>query len=151
MSMRLQRRMGNEYDYLGRMGALVVVCTAVLTASFLGLVALGSGVATDVMARVPGYVLVLAATFVAGVVLLEESRADGTTVLVRATAISLVAFVVVSLSVEGTIYALANPDDAFGSQLLFYLLAAGLIGTGLGYWGLRHWRELVARSTRGSL
>lgn len=127
---------------LGRVGAVVGTCTAALTASFVGLVALAGGDAAGAVSRLPGYVLAMALTFVAGVVLFEESRHEGRRALAAAAGAAVVAFVVVGLGTEGVVYALRYPDRVVGSQLFAYLLSAGLIGTGVGYWGWRNWRGL---------
>lgn len=127
---------------LGRVGALVGASTAALTASFVGIVALLSGNATGVVSRLPVYVLAMALAFVACVVLFEESRHDGRRALAAAASISVVAFLVVGLGGEGVRYALTHPDEVLGSHLFAYLLSAGLMGTGFGYWGWRNWRSL---------
>lgn len=136
-----------DAEYLARVGAGVTVCTLALTAAFLGLVALVTGEATGVGARLPVYVLVMAGAFVGSLVLLEEGRRDGTTVLTAAALIAVAAFALVSLGGEGVLFAVDEPGEALGSQLLFYLLAAALVGTGLGYWAVQHWQEVRRRAS----
>jgi hypothetical protein len=41
------------------------------------------------------------------------------------------------------IYAVTDPDEIVASQVLVYFVAAALICTGVGVWGLRHWREFA--------
>ncbi|WP_136718495.1 hypothetical protein [Halorientalis salina] len=75
---------------------------------------------------------------------LVRYEADGTTAMFGAVGISLVGLVLISLTVEGVIYAFRFPGRVFGSELLVYFLAAGLIGTALGYWLLNFWRDFTA-------
>ncbi len=128
----------------GRLSLLVAACTAALTFSFVGLVALATGGAGNVGGRVPFYVLGTSMSFVAAILVIDGPRRDGRAVLVVAGAIAGATFVLLSLGVEGLLYSLRNPDAALASRSGLYLVAAGLIGTGVGYWGLRHWREMAA-------
>lgn len=127
---------------LGRLAGLVVVSTVGLTASFIGLVALASGAVDGAVARLPAYVLSMAFTFVGGIVVFEESRHQGRRALWAAGSVAVVAFLVVGLGGEGVVYAIDHPDEVLGSQIFAYLLSAGLMGTGFGYWGWRNWRSL---------
>ena len=127
---------------LGRLLVLVGLSTAALTVSFVGLVGLASGGVTGVATRIPFYLLVTAAVFVAGVVLFEESRHEGRRALVAAAVAAFATLLVVGLGSEGTLYALENPDVVVRSQLFAYLLSAALMGTGIGYWGWRNWESL---------
>lgn len=135
----------NRFDTeaVGRAGALVAVCTLVLTASFVGLVAIVSGQVADISLRLPAYVLAMAAAFVGTIVLLEAQQYDGPTIIVSAGTVALGTFATVTLGGEGVVYAVRNPEQVVASQFLLYFLAAGLIGTGLGYWGIKHWQELM--------
>lgn len=126
---------------LGRLGAVVAASTLALTASFVGLVGLARGGVHGTSTRLPAYVLSTAVVFVAGVVLFEESRHDGRRALLRAVAAALATLYVVGLGGEGVAFALANPDAVLRSQLFAYLLSAGLMGTGFGYWGWRNWES----------
>lgn len=129
-----------------RLAALVGGGTLVLTASIVGLLALAGGGSPGVSTRLPIYVLAGAVAFVAGLLLIEaryDGRADPTAIVVTAGAIAITVLVVVALSGEGVVYAAANPNRVLVSQNLLYFLAAGLVGTGLAYWGVRHWREFT--------
>lgn len=127
---------------LGRLAAVVVLSTAVLTASFVGLVALATGSVSGTHSRLPAYLLVTAGVFVAVVVLTEESRHEGRRALVAAVLAAAATLFVVGLGSEGVVYALEKPEEAVRSQLFTYLLSAALIGTGVGYWGWRNWEAL---------
>lgn len=127
-----------------RLGALIVGCTAVLTLSFVGLVSLATGDAGNVGGRVPFYVLGTALSFVGTILVVDGPRRDGRAVLLVAGAVAGATFVLLSLGAEGLRYALTNPETVLVSRSGLYLVAAGLIGTGVGYWALRHWRELAA-------
>lgn len=130
-----------------RAAAVILGFTVVLTADFVGLLALLSSSEVDVASRVPLYTLAMAAVFVATIYGFARYRADARTVLFSATGFALVGFVLFGLAVEGVVFAVTRPDAVFGSQLVVYFLAAGLIGTGVGYWLVAYWRELVVAPT----
>jgi hypothetical protein len=136
-------------ESLARVGALVAGCTLVLTAAFVGVVALVSGLSPGLNTRLPVYVLVMAGSFVGTLLVVERRRRDGRQIIVTAAGVGTAAFVLVALAGEGLSYAAANPTEVFDPTLILYLLAAGLIGTGLGYWGVRHWREFTGEQAGG--
>jgi hypothetical protein len=127
---------------LARAGLFVVVSTVALTASFLGVVGLLSGEVTGVSDRLPIYVLVMALAFVTTVVTVEEAYREAAVVLELSVVGAAVTFLLVALGGEGIVFLVRNHQAVVASQLLFYILAAGLIGTGIGYWTLNHWSEL---------
>lgn len=127
----------------------VVVCTLALTASFLGLVGLVTAAVEGISNRLPFYVLAMAIAFVGSILALEGEFDSGRDVLEVAALAALVTCIVVTLSGEGVAYSLQRPEKVFSSQFVFYFLAAGLIGTGLGYWGLHHWEEYVSTQSGG--
>jgi hypothetical protein len=120
--------------------------TVLLTCAFVGVLAFASPGTPDVGSRLAYYVLAAALVFVAAVFRLDDYDREGTTVLSAVTAVAAVAFVLVSLAAEGVIYALDNPGELVASQLLLYFAAAALICTGVGVWGLHHWREFAAQT-----
>ncbi|MDX1746150.1 MAG: hypothetical protein R3324_09455 [Halobacteriales archaeon] len=128
---------------LPRAVAIVAVSTAVVTAAFIGIVALFTGDAVNVTDRLPIYVLVMAVVFTAFVFLIDSRATDGTTVIISSVGVGLLGFLVVLLAGEGAVFLLREPDALLASQLIVYLVSAGLVCTGLAYWGLRHWREFV--------
>jgi hypothetical protein len=128
---------------LTQAGIFVVLSTLALTASFLGLVALVTGDVTGSNARLPVYVLGTALAFVGAILIFEEEYHAGRRVLEAAAVVAVGTLVLLLFGGEGVAYLFQQPDRVVSSQSLFYLLAAGLIGTGLGYWGLHHWRELT--------
>jgi hypothetical protein len=145
---------GSNRERIARLVGVVAVSTLVLTATFIGVVALLSGGNEEVGTRLPFYVLAMAVGFVGVVVLSEQrygERADGRSILATASGVALVVFVLVSLAGEGMVFASDNPSEVVLSELFLYFLAAGLIGTGLGYWGLRHWREFTRSTATGRL
>ncbi|MDZ7701984.1 MAG: hypothetical protein U5J98_07890 [Halobacteriales archaeon] len=127
----------------GRLGLLVVACTAALTLAFVGVVSLATGDAGNVGGRVPFYVLGTALAFVGSILVVDGPRRDGRTVLAVAGAVAGVTFILLSLGAEGLRYAVVHPENVLVTSSGLYLVAAGLIGTGVGYWALRHWRELA--------
>lgn len=122
---------------------LVGICTLLLTLSFVGLLGMIAGATEGITDRFPYYVLVMAAVFVTGVLVANRFETDGRTTLLAAVGFGLVAFVLATLSGEGLVYTARFPSDVFGSQLIVYVLAAALIGTGITLWLLNNWRELV--------
>lgn len=140
-------RTGVDRGQAVRLGLVVLASTLVLTAAFVGVLALVGGGNDGFGGRLPAYVLVMAVAFVGFVVLAEQrggSRSlDGRRVIVTAGGFALSILVTVALSGEGIVYVVRNPDGVVASEVFLYFLAAGLIGTGLGYWGLRHWREFA--------
>jgi len=126
-----------------RLGLLVIACTAALTLSFVGLVSLATGDAGNVGGRVPFYVLGTSLAFVAAILTVDGPRRDGRAVLLVAGSVAGATFVMLSLGAEGLRYTVTHPETVLVSRSGLYLVAAGLIGTGVGYWALRHWRELM--------
>lgn len=133
--------------FFKRVGALIVVSTGLLTASFVGVLAFAEGGIIGVEGRIPWYLVVGALTFVSTIVLLEAYGADGRVIMLTSVIMTTIALVFVPLAVEGLLFATKRPAAVIGSQLVLYFFAAGLIGTGLGYWGLKHWREFTGTPT----
>ena len=125
-----------------RLGGVVLGSTLALAMSFFGLIALLTGDATGVLDRLPLYVLAMAAAFVAGLVIFEDVLLDGETVLVWAGILGIGTFLFVGLGSEGVIYSVKYPGEVLSSQLFVYVLSAGLIATGLGYWIAQYWGDL---------
>ena len=128
-------------------GAFVVLSTVLLTASFLGIVALVTGAVNGLNTRLPFYVLSMAIAFVGAIITFEEEFRGGTQILQLSVIGAIATFVFVTLGGEGVAYLVENPEQVVASHLLFYILAAGLIGTGIGYWAVQHWAELTQRNT----
>lgn len=120
-------------------GLFVAASTVALTLSFLGLVALLTGGTSGIEGRLPFYVLALAIAFVGSVVAFEGELSTGRDVLEATAASAVATFTFVFLAGEGVTFAVTFPDRVVSSQLLFYLLSAALIGTGVAYWGRNHW------------
>jgi len=130
-----------------RIGALIVACTLLLTINFVGIIAALSGDITGLDTRIPWYLLVAAIIFVATIVLLESSGTDGKTIIVSALFTGVSAFVLILFGGEGVLYTLDEPETVLDPQLTLYFFTAALVATGLGYWGLRHWREFTRDGT----
>lgn len=128
-------------EYFARTSALVVVFTIFLTTNFVGIMAIVTEGTTGTMDRFPWYVFLTAVIFVSVILIMEAADSDGHMVIRAAVTASLLGFVLVIFGGEGIIYAVERPDEVFNSRLLLYFLSAAVIATGLGYWGLRHWRE----------
>lgn len=134
-----------------RVGGLIIGCTLLLTASFVGVLGIMTRGVSNLDTRIPWYILVAAAIFVGTIVLLEREQVEGSRIITTAFVITLFATTVLASAVEGVTFAFDNPSTVFGSHLVLYFLAAGLVGTGLGYWAVNHWREFSGESTGNQL
>ena len=144
-----QATRSRDTDLLVQAGVFIALSTAVLTASFLGLVGLLTGGVTGLENRLPYYVLALALGFVGAILAFEREYQDGELIIRLAAIAAGLTFVLVGLSGEGIAFLVQQPASVVSSQSLLYFVAAGLIGTGLGYIGMRHWEDLaVSRGTR---
>lgn len=121
---------------------LIGVSTLVITSSLVGVISLGTDGVAGLADRVPFYVLGGALVFTGLLVALELRIEDGTKIITTSIAIAVCAFVVIGLSAEGFLFAIANPDRIL-SNIILYVFAAGLISTGLIFWAVRHWREFT--------
>ncbi len=130
-------------EFILRAGLVIAGSTFALTAAFVGVVALLNGAAADLTNRFPFYVLAGAVVFVGSLLLLDHEDVEGRTVIVATVVLGVTALVVVGLGVEGILYAYTDTSEVFGDRLVVYFVAAGLICTGLTYWGLNHWREFT--------
>lgn len=140
----------SRQQVIARIAVVIVICTLVLTANFIGIIAAIEGDLSDFADRIPWYLLVAAAVFVATIVLLELNDADGRTIIASALFAGVVSFFLVIFGVEGVIFTVQNPETVFVEQLILYFVAASLVATGVGFWALRHWREFISNPS-GSL
>lgn len=129
-----------------RIGLLIIGCTILLTASFVGFFTALTGRISGYESRIAWYVVAVATLFVGTIVLLELNGTDGKTIIVSAAVTGAISFVLIFFSIEGLIFAVTHPGEMLLSQLIVYFFAAALVATGLGYWGLRHWREFTEQS-----
>lgn len=134
-------------SFYTRITLIMAICTIVLTFSFIGVLAVVAGEITST--RLPWYLVVGAITFVATIVLLEAHGATGREIIVTSSISAIWAFVLIALAIEGILYAIRYPAEVFTSQLVLYFMAAALLGTGIAYWGLHHWREFTGREGAG--
>lgn len=128
---------------IAQVSALIVACTLLLTAGFVGFIAAISGELGGFEARIQWYFAVAALVFVATIVLLELNDAGGATIITSATVVGVLAFLLIFLAAEGVLFTLDNPETVELSRLVVFASAA-LVATGIGYWALRHWREFTA-------
>lgn len=138
-----------ENKFIATLVGLIAASTLVVTSSLVGVLALTEGLVPDAGGRIPYYVLAAAVVFVALLVMLELELEDGARIITVSGVVALVSLVVISLSAEGILFGIDSPQILF-SNVLPYLLAAGLISTGLIIWGVRHWREFVQQTRIGS-
>lgn len=142
-----RHRKRKQRSFLIQASLLIFGCTFTLTFSFFGVFSIVSSETTGIADRMPFYVIGMATVFVGLVVYLEEHRYDARTILVTSAGLGATAFVVLLLSTEGLFYAASNPGEVMTSKQFPYLIAAGMITTGFGYWILRHWQEVVGNSS----
>lgn len=122
----------------------IVGSTVLLTAAFVGIAALGSGErVADVADRIPYYVLAFAVVFILVLWKLDDRHRDGTSILIAVTGIAVGTSILLAFAAEGVAYALADPSNVLERNLIVWFTAAATICTGLGLWGLRHWREFA--------
>lgn len=133
-----------ERTFARRAVALVAGATVVLTAAFVGIVALTEGETAGLRGRLPFYVFGGAVIFVVTLVSLEDPEEGGLPILTTTAAVSVVGFTLLGLAGEGFWYASRNTGRVFGSSLVVYFLAAALVCTGTVYWGINHWREFTS-------
>jgi len=131
--------------YVARTAALAGASTIVITASFIGVLALLEGEFSSLGGRIPWYLVATSLIFLATIFLLEEHGADGVEIIAITAVVTVLSFLLIVLAVEGVNYARTHPDDVFVDQLVLYFLAAGMFGTGIGYWGIKHWREFTGQ------
>lgn len=134
---------GMQTGTLLRVVGPILISTVVLTSAFLGALSLLTGGVPGFSNRFPFYVLVMALGFVSALFLLEQPRIDGSQVLMATIGLTVTVFVLVTLAGEGLAYAMKYPSAVFQSDFILYLFAAGLIGSGLAFWTIRHWREFT--------
>lgn len=128
-------------EYIARTSAIVAAFTVILTVNFVGIMSIITGDASGTTGRFPVYVFLTAIVFVAVILIMEAAEADGHLVIRAAIVSGLLGFVLIVFGGEGLIFAFEHPDQVFDTRLILYFLSAAVIATGLGYWGLRHWRE----------
>jgi hypothetical protein len=122
---------------------LVVGSSVLLTAALVGTIAVVSTGAAGIGERAAFYVLAAAVVFVSLVIGFEEEEFDGRTILLSTAGLAGILGILIALVFEGLVYTLRYPATVLTSRLLLYLLAVGVVCTGLVYWGLRHWREFL--------
>lgn len=132
-----------------RLAVVVLACTLVLTAMFVGVLSVSTGGMAGISERLPFYVLAMGVIFVAAIVGLDGEIREPLAVLRMAVAAGGFGFAGILLSGEGVTYMANNSGQLLTSQLLFYFVAAGLVGTGLAYWAIQNWRDVVDRREPG--
>ncbi|MDZ5811759.1 hypothetical protein U4E84_10450 [Halorubrum sp. AD140] len=130
--------------YFIRTGVLAGLSTVIMTASFIGILAVIENQVSGLESRAPWYLVFAAFAFTVTVVFLERNDVVGRVIIGTALALGIVSFLLSMLTVEGLFYTIRNPEDVFVSRLVLYFLAAGLVGTGFGYWAINHWREFTS-------
>jgi hypothetical protein len=130
-----------------RVSAIIFLCTCALTLDFLGILSLIDSIPSGVGDRIPFYLLAGAVGFVTALFYLEGEFTEGKQTILPALGIGVLVVAAVGLGVEGLLFAIRSPEKVLTENLLVYILSAGVISTGLGYWILQHWREFVGEPT----
>lgn len=132
---------------LSRVFLTVAASTVLLTAAFVGIAVVIEGqIVAGLTTRLPVYVLVFALAFIVSLLKLDNRNRDGMQILIATCGIGIVAALLFGLATEGAIYLAHEPETLLRRGLIVVFLAAGIICTGLGIWGVRHWREFVGPS-----
>ncbi|WP_436936563.1 hypothetical protein [Halovenus marina] len=130
-------------QFILRITLIIGGFTIILTACFVGLIALMSGEVTEFDDRLPWYLVTVAIVFVSTIIYLEFNISEGKTIIVSAIFTGILSFILTFFSVEGVLFAANNRSTVFDSRLIIYFFAAALVATGIGYWGIQHWREFT--------
>jgi len=145
--MRLRVRL---HEVAWRRVAAVVAATVVLTAAFVGVLAVVTGNAGGWSDRLALYALCGGVAFVGVTFGLARRELDGLTVLFATVGASLLTVVVALFAGEGLRYAVRSPEEVFDLQLLAYFATAGLVVIGLTFWTLRYWRDVLLGARAGN-
>lgn len=145
------RPVSSNDNFMLRIVVLIAVSTIFLTASFIGIVSFLSGDITDISTRLPWYLVIGGLSFVGSIILLEAQGSDGRTIIVTSLTIMIVMFFLTVLAFEGILFTIEKPGVVFNTQLILYFFSAALFAVGIGYWGLKHWREFTDHASQGSL
>ncbi|WP_290813256.1 hypothetical protein [Halovivax sp.] len=122
--------------------------TVLLTSAFVGVAVLWEGrIVAGATSRLPFYVLVFAIGFILALWKLDDRERDGAQILIATTGIGLGTGLLAGFATEGAYYAAHEPTTVIQRGLLVLFMAAAIICTGLGIWGVRHWREFVGPSS----
>lgn len=135
--------------YFGRTVGLAGASTIVITASFLGVLSVIESGFSALGDRIPWYLVGTSLIFLGLVFVLEDQGVEGREIIAITSVVSALALVVIALSVEGLYFAAQNPKSIITSTTVLYFLAAGMFGTGIGYWGIKHWREFTQQTAAG--
>lgn len=135
---------------LSRAVLTVATSTILLTAAFVGIAVIVEGrMVADLPTRLPVYVLVFALAFIVTMLKLDNRHRDGMQILIATCGIGVITTLLVSLATEGGLYLAQEPETLLRRGLIVVFLAAAIICTGLGIWGVRHWREFVGGGAGG--
>ena len=136
----------DRQSFYARISLIIAASTIVLTFSFIGILAVVRGDVGGMSDRLPWYLVSGALAFVATIVLLEGHGATGREIIVSSTITAFWSFVLIALAIEGISFTIRNPEEVFVTRHVLYFLAAALLGTGISYWALHHWREFTGRA-----
>lgn len=126
-----------------RVSVLVVFFSFLLTAAMYGVVAVFVHGVELLTERIPYYVVVGALVFVVSMFVLEDPSESGLPIITTTTGLGIAGFLLVGFAWEGIRFGWLNRELLLSSNLVLYFLAAALICTATGYWGLHHWREFA--------
>lgn len=133
-----------ERQQIGLIVGLILGLTFVVTSSIVGILAITTGQTPGIGWRVPYYVLGAAGVFTGLVVYLELRLEEGSKIILTSGAIGVLSLFLISFGVEGLFFGYRSPGQLL-SNILPYVVTAGLISTGLIIWSVRHWREFTTK------
>ena len=124
----------------GKLGFQIGLFTVIFALAAVGLVELVEGRAMGSDQRLGFYVLFSSILFIFTIYSIEKAkRRDGFDVMKVVIAITIVGFIIASLSGEGLIRVVQGAG--YTSQTYVYLITGGLVFSGVSYWAIRHWKE----------
>ena len=129
---------------LSRAFLTVAGSTLLLTWAFVGIAVLVEGrIVSGLSSRVPFYGLVFAIAFILALWKLDDRDRDGLTILIATIGLGVGAALLVGFATEGVFFTREHPGSVFIPELIVGFTTAAIMCTGLGIWGVRHWREFV--------
>ncbi len=130
-----KRIMGTK---LVKKGLGISTSTLIFVSCFIGLIGLVNGDILGSGERLGFYIFIGSIVFIATIYKLEKKKNKASEIMNVAIAITVLSFVIVSLSSEG----INRVTQGAGYEMkeYLYLVAGGLACTGIGYWIVRNWR-----------
>jgi hypothetical protein len=125
-------------DKLVRGGLGISISTLIFVFCFIGLIGLVNGDIRGSGERLGFYIFIGSVVFIATIYKLEKKKNKASEVMNVVIAITVLSFIIVSLSGEGMGRVIQG--SGYEMKEYLYLVAEGLACTGIGYWIIKNWR-----------